>query len=72
MSAGEEQWTEWIVRCRRWVRNLKGEKVWETVDLPACDEGQARSFYKDIRKGDGALEDPTVHVRTITERKVKM
>lgn len=68
MSARE--WTEYIVRCRRWVRDLSGKKVWETVDLAAVDEKQAHQFYDGIKKDGGALKDPEIFIRTITERQL--
>jgi hypothetical protein len=62
-----KQWTEYIVRCRRWVRDPAGKKVWQTVDLPAATEQQALDFYHDLQKGNSALEDPEIIVRTVTE-----
>ena len=68
MSARE--WTEYIVRCRRWGRDLGGKKIWETVDLSAVDKKQAQQFYDGIKRGGGALEDPEIFIRTITERQL--
>lgn len=59
---------EYIVRCRRWVRNLSGEKVWETIDLGAADREQALQFYEDLLDNPlGALESPKPMVRLVTE-----
>jgi hypothetical protein len=70
MKSEPREWTEYIVRCRRWVRDSSGEKVWETVDLGAVDLKQAQQFYDDIKRGDGALEKPNIFARTITERRL--
>ena len=67
------QKTEYVVRCRRWVRNSKGEKVWEKIVLKAAGEKQALQFYNEILAGDmGSLEPPVkIVVREITERPYK-
>jgi hypothetical protein len=71
MTGKPRRYTEYIVRCKRWVRNINGEKVWETVDLKAVNEGQARYFYDDIRKKKGGvLKKPTIIVRDIIERQL--
>lgn len=68
MSKDVKEWTEYAVRCRRWIRNISGKKVWETVNLNAVDEAQARQLYDDITNDGGALEDPQIFIREIRER----
>lgn len=65
-------WIEYVVRAKRWIRDVHGERVWETVELKATTEGQARDLYDGIVNGNGALEKPEIIVRHITERPLKL
>lgn len=68
MSGETRSWDEYGVRCTRWVRDISGKKVWETVNLGAADEKQARQFYAEIKHGQkGALLSPQLIVQHITE-----
>lgn len=67
----DKTWTEYSVRCRRWIRGPGGKKIWETVNLGAANAEQALYFYDDIKSKPSALERPQLIVRTVTERRVK-
>jgi|HubBroStandDraft_3_1064219.scaffolds.fasta_scaffold246220_1 hypothetical protein len=83
---GPRIWTEYVVLCRQWIRDLSGKKVWRTVELTAADEEQALQFYHDLTSKNtyvptgtaivmekkSSLERPKIIVREITERAYEM